>query len=157
MILIPLTQGQFAKVDDEDAARVLQFKWHAAVDGDRVYAARNIYREERRTRQYLHHFVLNLTGKKVDHRNGDGRDNQKDNLQTTTDLQNSRGFRRKIDQPFSKFRGVSWSRGMWLARLCVGNKRLCLGRFYSQEEAARARDEKARKLGWGEEGMNFPI
>lgn len=157
MKLIPLSQGFEALVDDEDFDSVNEFKWHAAVDDERVYAVRNVYLSGRRTLQYLHHFVLGVEGKQVDHRNGDGRDNQKNNLRPANDQQNSRGFRRKIDRPFCPFRGVSWSKGLWRARLSIGGKKIELGKFSLSEDAARARDGMARQLGWPEEGMNFPL
>lgn len=60
----------------------------------------------------------------------------------------------------SKYKGVSVyvRRGdgqiSWLSVINSGGKRLLLGTFSSEESAALAYNEEARKLGWTEAGLN---
>lgn len=146
MKTIPLTQGFVAIVDDADFEAVSKFKWYAARRKQRVYAARNaVLNTGRRTIVYLHRELMGVP--KVDHRDGDGLNNQRHNLRPATYQENIRGFRRKQRGATSEFRGVSWHRGdrRWRARIHVDGVNFGLGNFVSQEDAARAYDEAARK------------
>lgn len=57
----------------------------------------------------------------------------------------------------SKFRGVSYreSRDKWRASIYAG-KAYDLGEFKTEIDAVNAYDNKARKLGWEEDWLNFP-
>lgn len=61
---IYLTQGYVALVDDEDYERVSQFKWYASIGGGLVYAKHHIFKKGKRTTEFLHRYILNVTGKK---------------------------------------------------------------------------------------------
>jgi hypothetical protein len=95
---------------------------------------------------------------RVDHRNGDGRDNRRGNLQPASQWLNSRSHRTKSTGKASKFRGVTWFArdGLWQAQVEVAGKNHFAGRFQDEESAARARDQKAKELGFPPEGLNFP-
>ena len=83
MILIALTQGYLAQIDDEDYERVSQHKWHAAVMRSGVCAMSN--------RVLMHRFILGVYDPHilVDHRNGDQLDNRRENLRIATNKQNA--------------------------------------------------------------------
>ncbi len=154
-----MTQGQVALVDDEDFERVNAFAWHARQSPSGLwYAIRNIWvsGENRNDHQTLHHFIAGYRG--VDHRDGDGLNNQKQNLRPATKSQNAMGFRRKGKSATSRFRGVYWETQTqkWRARIFVAGKSILLGRHTSDEAAARKYDEAARKHFGEFASPNFP-
>lgn len=112
MKTVPLSQGFFALVDDEDFERVNQFKWSASIEsrGTRVYAVRRCHKDEphfrpgKHTKLRMHRWILNLPPLPppgdwiVDHDNDDGLDNRKENLIMRTQSENMKkvGRWRKI-------------------------------------------------------------
>ena len=103
MKLIPLTNGKFAKIDDEDFKVVSGIKFHAVENGNTTYARSNSV-------GYLHHFIAGKQkGLVVDHKDGDGLNNQKDNLQHITQSANIKK-QKKGPRSSSGFRGVSHDR-----------------------------------------------
>lgn len=159
MRTITLTQGKVALVDDADFDRVNAHKWHAMKIDRRFYAVRNIPTPNgKQTRQYMHQFLLPGVPR-IDHRDGDSLNNQKEsNLRPATRQQNGRGFRHKAVNKTSQFRGVSWykQRSKWIAQISVDGKNIYLGLFKIEEDAARARDAATRKY-YGEFAhLNFP-
>lgn len=159
MSTVPLTQGYCALVDDADFDRVMAAgPWQATPSrGGRVYAQRHVRRRDgRKTSQKLHTF---LTGwPEVDHRNGDGLNNRRENLRRVSRTQNNANARLRKDST-SGFKGVSWQKRdrTWYARIVVSGQRRFLGCFRTAEEAARAYDAAAREL-FGEFARpNFPM
>jgi hypothetical protein len=80
---IPLTQGQYALVDDDDVELVSRYKWQAHWFGD-VYRATRSVREGKKIRTVmLSHVILGVPpGTRVRHINRDTLDCQKSNLKT---------------------------------------------------------------------------
>lgn len=154
---IPLTQGQFAIVDDEDAELVLaQGRWFAKRDGRTFYAGRKT-RRVGGGQATLHLHTL-LTGwPLVDHVNGDGLDNRRANLRPATKVENSRN-RRLQSNNRSGFRGVSWitAKRRWRASICVQGRRIYLGHYTTPEAAAAAYDAAAREHFGEFARLNFP-
>lgn len=140
MKLIPLTQGQFAKVDDKDFKRLSKFKWHASKHGGIFYAARGIFKH---AKIFMHREILNPKKSLwVHHVDGDGLNNTRVNLRIVTPAQNRQGFnKKKSPRCHSQFRGVTWGGKKWRATVAIGS-------FDSEAEAARAYD-KAVKMLWG--------
>lgn len=81
----------------------------------------------------------------VDHINGDGLDNTRNNLRAVTPAENLRNQRLRKDNT-SGFKGVSRHEGRWRARVRVDGKYTHVGLFDSAEDAARAYDEAARNM-----------
>lgn len=159
MRLIPLSQGLFAKVDDADYDAVMQFKWYARKNGRGIYAARRIVKANGKTAvQYMHQFLIPGVPR-VDHRDGNGLNNQRYNLRPATHQQNMQGFRQPKTGTTSKFRGVCWHKqhGKWQAQIKVDGRTKFLGHFTIEEDAARARDKATLKYYGPDAHFNFPI
>jgi hypothetical protein len=140
---IPLTRGYVALVDDEGAERVLQHKWCVHFNGDRRYA--------KNQHGTMHRF---LTGwPLVDHINGNGLDNRRENLRRATVQENNRNRR-----PRNQYKGVTLERrtGRWFARIAIDGHRIHLGTFDTPEAAAAAYDTAAREHFGEFAWLNFP-
>jgi len=155
---IQLNHNKVALVDDEDYERVSRLTWTAFKNPlGKWYAKTGGGRSQRR----LHRFILNLTDPsiKVDHKDGDGLNNQKHNLRIATTAQN--GWNVGLYRTNSSgFKGVSWRdnrhKNHWLAKIEANHKIFRLGAFATAEEAARAYDTKARELHGEFARLNFP-
>jgi hypothetical protein len=157
---VPLTQGAFAKIDVRDAAMVTKKCWYLYRDPrtGRKYAVR----EEGGATVRLHRWLLNTNATEdVDHKNGDGLDNRRENLRTATAAQNTYNARKRT-LGTSKYKGVNKDDGgrcgmIWRSRIRVDRKLIHLGRFGTEEEAARAYDEAARQRFGKFACVNFPV
>lgn len=147
---IPLSQGKYAFVDDEDFDNVNQFKWYA----DRPscsrswYAVRNIQKDSGRGRILLHRFILNPSdGVSVDHIDGNPLNNSRANLRLCSHAENCQNAHSIRIGSSSKFKGVSWDkrRKKWQASIGIDGKLKFLGYFSIEQGAARAYDEAALK------------
>lgn len=142
---IKLTQGKFAIVDDKDFEYLNQFKWFAQKDGYTWYALR---RGKQRKIVRMHRLLTGISkGKSIDHINGNGLDNRRENLRICTQQQNICNSRKRKNTS-SKYKGVSWyARGhKWAAYIQTKNKQKHLGYFDKAIEAALAYNTAAKKL-----------
>lgn len=136
---IPLTQGLFALVDDDDYEWLNQWKWCAAKDRNVFYARRNSKRVN--GKQTPIHMHIEIIGRKeglvTDHINGDGLDNRRENLRHVTNRQNQQN---RHNERSSKYPGVYWYKrdGKWATRIWVGSRRLWLGCFAIEADAYQA-------------------
>lgn len=155
IVFIPLTQGRVATIDFEDLDKARGHKWYAKRYKQRTYAARNVRGSDGSRNTLFLHTVLMPGAPKVDHRDGEGLNNRRDNLRSATQQQNQRAFRRKSGAT-SKFRGVSASGPQWRAVIYVDRVQHFLGRFDREEDAARAYDVAARQHFGEFSSPNFP-
>ncbi len=151
---IPLTQGKFAVVDAEDYDRLAKYKWSTSREQHLFYACRcNNYK-----RVLMHREILNATKEKVvDHIDGNGLNNRRNNLRLCTKAQNNLNSRPRRSST-SKYKGVCYDRKLnkWLSQIIWRGERTYLGRFKDETEAAIAYDRKAEQL-FGEFAyLNFP-
>jgi hypothetical protein len=144
---IPLSQGFVAIVDDVDFDALAGFTWLAHRSRRTVYAHRWQYDANgARQRIIMHRVLLGApSGVQVDHRNGDGLDNRRENLRLARNGENAINWQRTYPKS-SRFRGVSWCRksGVWIASIRArrtGNPNTVhLGTFTDEVEAAKAYD-----------------
>ena len=150
---IALTQGQFSIVDDEDFEAFGADNWYSKrirKSSCMFYAERGVHRPGgRRTHEKMHRVVLSRKlgrdldkSEQCDHINGDGLDNQRENLRLATHSQNQRNCRRHVANPSSQFLGVSWHKasGKWRADVQVDGKQVYLGLHATELAAALARE-----------------
>lgn len=159
MKLIPLTQGKFAMVDDEDYPALSQFTWQAKKGGKTFYAGRKITVSFKTCRHVtMHRELLGIAGD-VDHRDENGLNNQRYNLRPATRQQNGANRRKFVSSSSSKFKGVCWHirRKKWTAQIRLNYKLKYLGIFESEIDAARAYDTAAREYFGSFGKFNFPL
>lgn len=143
MKTIQLTQGKVALVDDEDYENLRGFRWCAFFNRNTHYAAR---RANGKT-LLMHREILGAKrGELVDHRDGNGLNNCRENLRRCTNAQNLLNRRRHKNNACG-VKGVRWCNRdkKWLAQIYFKKKRYYLGRFPTLQEAAHAYNEAARK------------
>ncbi len=169
MRVIPLTKGKFAVVDEADYANVSRWNWCTLiVHHPRRGPPRDIYyamrkpsvEEQQRTGKrgpvLLHRYLMQAKAdEEIDHENGDGLDNRRQNLRKASRAENGRNSGARLGS--SKFKGVSRSQDRWRAYIKVNYKFRHLGYFDIEEEAARAYDQAARELHGKFACVNFPI
>lgn len=142
---IMLTQSQITLVDEEDFEWLLQHSWCASrCHRNKFVAVRGVVRDGHHKTIYMHREILGLTPgdpRQANHINHDTLDNRRDNLVIITATANKRFQPSRGGS--SSFVGVTWDapRHRWRAQIQIDGKVINLGRFTSESEAARARDE----------------
>ena len=146
-IIINLIRGKkfTTFVDDEDYEFLMQWNWSYHKGRYTGYAERR----ENRIDIKMHRFIMNAkVGQIIDHIDGNGLNNQKSNLRFCTHGQNQ--MNRK-SSGVSKYLGVhkGYRRNrintFWLSQIVVNKNKIYLGSFYSEEEAALAYNNAAKK------------
>lgn len=154
---IPLTQGEWAIVDEADYEEVSKYNWCVTGKGRYKYAttanASCIY-----TR--LHRLIAKAPDDmEVDHINGDSLDCSRDNIRVASHRDNIRNQKKHKSVGSSIYKGVCFdkARGKWHVSIydSFGEKRN-LGRFDSERDAAETYDEAARHYHGEFACVNFP-
>jgi len=151
--VIPLTQGKEALVDDCDYEYLMESKWRFARRGHQRtgYARFKQTVGGKRHWVHMHRLVaersgLAVEGKQIDHVDGNGLNNCRNNLRVATESQNKANLRRRRDNT-SGYKGVSCNRqtGKFRAYITVAGHRRHLKYFDDPREAARAYNGAALK------------
>lgn len=158
-IIIPLSQGKAAVIDDGDASLVSGYRWYAVRGHETWYAQAHTYRGGRQQTVILHRLLMSPPiDKFVDHRDGDGLTNSRSNLRLATNQQNQ--FNQHTKRGSSRFKGVRFcprhTNRPWEARICVDRRQRSLGSYAAEEEAAHAYDAAARAIHGEFARLNFP-
>lgn len=137
--LIPLNNGMFTKVSNEDFNTVRLYNWTLCTNG---------YVTSRKLKTYLHRFITKCPeGMVVDHINHDTLDNRIINLRVCTNQENVQNSRLRIDST-TKYKGVTYDKekGKMISSIHHNGIGLFLGYYNCEIEAAKAYDEKAKEL-----------
>lgn len=147
---IQLTRGYAAIVDDSD------FEWlnsfNVKKNGTVRYARRMRLVNESGPREVrMHRLILGVTDPKteVDHRDGNGLNNQRYNLRSATRIQQARNVPKKRNSQW-EFKGVrcrnDGSRTPWIATIHHNGRNIKIGSFETERQAAIAYNIKAKEF-----------
>ncbi len=181
MKLIPLTQGYFAEVSDEDYDFINQWKWTVKNQRGRLYAVRQEFTGNRYSdgsKKYklisMHRVLFNLFDKNIliDHKDRNGLNNKRDNIRMATNKENCRNSKSR-EGSTSKYLGVCINKSnyvnksagkecaylSYIAYIKIDGHQKYLGSFsYSKEGelmAAKAYDIAAKKYFGEFANLNF--
>jgi hypothetical protein len=155
-----MAQPRYAKVDPADYKRLRKYKFIALKTRNCFYAIMlepNVITSKKVL--HMHQIILEVPkGMVVDHINNDGMDNRSANLRPATRAQNARNRKKFSRKCSSKYKGVCWHKVSlkWHARIMFENKRIKLGYFNNEIDAAKAYDEAAKKYHGEFACLNFP-
>lgn len=147
-------------VDDEDFEFLNQWNWfisnsyvfRAKRYGERKYNKRKIIWMHREV--YERHNGTLMQGEQVDHIDCNKLNNTSSNLRKCSFKENQRNKKKnKSTITSSKYKGVSFQGDKWRAYIVLDDKQINLGRFDTEEEAAKVYNE-ASKL-YHKEFANF--
>lgn len=152
---ITLTNGMKAIVDDCDYLRLNRWSWCFHPDG---YAIRTIYENGKKTvRMHQELFEYVPAGCEIDHIDGNGLNNRRENLRIVTHQQNT--FNQKPHQgSTSIYKGVSYctAKKKWRAQIMLNGSKYHLGFYEHEREAAKAYDAGAIILFGEHAWLNYP-
>lgn len=152
---ISLTRGFETIIDDCDYDELSKHKWYPQINGHRKYAING-------EGILMHRLILNApSGLEVDHIDGNGLNNTRQNLRLCTRSQNQFNKEKnkgKRDKCTSRYKGVHWQKSMnkWEVLITKEGDRTIIGYFDTEEEAARAYDVEAKELHGEFAYLNFP-
>lgn len=140
---IELTQGYYTEIDPEDYEAVSIFKWGVlrTKQGTKLYA-QTIGGSKKPL--LMHRLILRANPfEEVDHKDGDGLNNTRENLRIATRSQNSANR-----YPSKGYKGVHLLKqtGRYQAGIKFEGHKLHLGYYDTPEEAALAYNQKAQEL-----------
>jgi len=149
--IIELTRGFTAVIDNEDCD-LISFKWRVIPKGGgRFYAARNKKNKGKSSIIQMHRVILGrMIGRElllhefVDHIDGNGLNNSRNNLRLADKYQNQQNQRKHIDSKNTS-KGIWYNkkRNHWVARISCNGVRKHLGIFKNEEDATHAYREAA--------------
>lgn len=166
--IIHLSKGCVALVDEEDYDNLMQWNWYCCTTG---YAKHRSWEKDgERLYMVMHRVIMKAKkGQEVDHINGNRQDNRRANLRIATRKQNASNSKKRKDGLSSKYKGVTHINrshtckdgtvsvyDFWRAYIQKDNKYKSIGFFKTEEEAARAYDDKATELFGEFARLNFP-
>jgi hypothetical protein len=139
---IPLTQGKVALVDDSDFERLSKYKWFATQNrkNGNWYARTTIMTKDTKcghTSIGMHRMILGDEFKVIDHKDGNGLNNQRLNLRGCSYAQNQMN---KCIARTNKtgYKGVFFNGKKYVAKVGVNRRSIHLGTFSTAIEGAKA-------------------
>ena len=141
--LIPLTKGQFTRVDDQDYSYLYQWCWRLNSKG---YAIRSETMNGKEVVYCMHRIILGAgRGRYVDHIDNDRLNNVRSNLRLCTQSENQAN-RRLHKNSSSGYKGVTRHENYWNARIWVNGRCVHLGYHSDPHTASMIYDHAARRF-----------
>jgi HNH endonuclease len=142
MAIIKTVSGMDILIDECDITKAKAYPWYHKHSRNTFYAINKINGKETR----LHRFILGVTDPKiqVDHKDGNGLNNQRDNLRLCAPADNSKN---RAGYGRSKYHGVHLKKRSWVVQLQIKGKRKHVGSFKTEIEAAIAYNKAAIESG----------
>lgn len=140
--------GLFVSVDDEDFEKLNKINWFPRKHGHTFYATCNGHKRDKYSVIPMHRYLLEVVDPKieVDHKNGNGLDNQRSNLRIATRQQNARNSRMRPSNR-TGYKGIwEYKPGKFRAAITVNGKTIHLGVFNSPQEASAIYEAKAKEI-----------
>lgn len=145
MLKLPLGKTNlYTVVDASDTELVSAYKWQVKHDGKQTYARTVINGKQ----VQLHRLIMGAQpGQRVDHINGNGLDNRRQNLRFCSIAQNTMNSSKRRGC-LSKYKGVTWHRAIkkWQAQIKLNGKSHYIGVFSSEREAADAYERRRQEV-----------
>lgn len=151
-MFVPLGNGNFTEIDDEDFHFVFGKEFHLLKGHNTNYAQG----AKADGGFLLHRILMGVIDKpelEIDHIDHDGLNNKRMNLRLATKAQNTQHARKR-----GKYKGVTFNQleQKYKARIQVKGRRYTIGTFETAEDAAHAYDAKAKQLHGRFAKLNFP-
>lgn len=152
--IIKLTKGYETIVDDEDFEKLNKYQWYVIKKSNMHYAVRNAIRDGKRKTVHMHRLLMNLVTLDghylnpdiiLDHVDRNGLNNQKNNLRFANKSTNGMNRDKANKKCSSKHKGVSLNKNRYHAYIKVNTKRINIGYFLTEKEAALAYNKAAIK------------
>lgn len=155
---IVLTKGKRALVSDEDYEYLSQWKWYASQTGNKFYAARSEDRNGVRKVIYMHREIMKATEEDVDHIDGDGLNNVRENLRFAEHHQNLKNQRKQDRETSSRYKGVYLDKGTqtWNVQIKDRSRVRVVHGIESEDIAAQIYDLLAIDRFGEYANLNFP-
>jgi len=134
-------------IDDSDFASVKNLKMYVySLGGGKQKVKYCVFNLNGKS-VFLHRFLMNAKrGDIIDHINGNGLDNRKENLRFCTVSQNMFN-RKKAFNSTSRYYGVSFDKHSkkWRSQIHTNGKSITFGRYDNEVDAAKAYDIRVKK------------
>jgi hypothetical protein len=155
-----MAQPQYAKVHPANYERLLKYEWFAQKGKNCFYAVRRARgpKGSKLATIYMHRELIDVAdGLMVDHVNQDSMDNRRANLRGATRAQNIRNRKKFAKSSGSKYKGIYWRKKTrkWEVQITFERKKIFLGCFRSEIDAAKAYDRAAIKYHGEFASLNF--
>lgn len=159
-ITIPLSKqgkykGKYETVINIEDADLAETRWKVALHRKNLkYATRHTEYNQKATTVMMHRVILArklerelLPNEQVDHIDGNGLNNIRDNLRLATHAENKQN-QGKNRTNTSGYKGVSWHKAgnKWRATIGFMGKQIHIGSFDTKEQAYEAYCQKAKEL-----------